>query len=271
MSVPSRRTRVGVYIENAGKFTQLEEWMSWAEELITAQAAAIDELRRQSSEIYRELTVVKSELHETRALAEKPPPGSDDLQHRMNHLDQRLNKILALFDDKLGGGQSEQGMLHHSYVKEYVSLVEQQILSLTVGIFRSISPRDKARFVAFVCDALFGSSEVHEQELMDALPRGASRSAIQSAREICANARTLRDKVARGRPQRWDFDYTAQAEIDPDWQEPWAGSVDDGVVDFVVAPAYVVDSDTLLAKQWVFIVSRTNGATPQEELDPEQG
>jgi hypothetical protein len=32
----------------------------------------------------------------------------------------------------------------------------------------------------------------------------------------------------------------------------WPGSVDGGLVDFVVAPAYLVDSDTLLKKQRVF-------------------
>lgn len=273
MNTSDRRVRVGLYIEDAGGAKQLEAWILWAEEQITAQAVAIDELRRNSSEAYRELAAVKSELSETRALTQKPLSGVDDLQHRMDHLDQRLNKILALFDEKMGGGQTEEGMLHYSHAKEYLSLVEQQIGSLAVEIFYAFprsSPRDKACFIASVCYALFGSAEVDEQEVMAVLPDAVSPAAAQRAREICAEAQALRDKVAQSRSQSWDFDYTPQSDIDPDRQVLWVGSVEDGAVDFVVAPAYVVDSGRLIEKQRVFTVPRDDGAgsgeTPQPNL-----
>jgi hypothetical protein len=188
----------------------------------------------------------------------------------MDYLDQRLNKVLALFDDKLGGGQTEEGMLHHSYAKEYLSLVEQQIGSLAVDVFSffpGCSPRDKAWFISAVCRALFGSPEVRGQEVMAALPGAVPPSVAQHVGDICAEAQALREKVAQGRSQVWDFDHTPGGEVDPDRQTLWVGSVADGVVDFVVAPAYVVDSDKLLEKQRVFTVPRPDSAAGQEHQD----
>jgi hypothetical protein len=270
MSVPNRRLRVGLYIEGADGTNPLEAWILWAEEQFNAQAAAISELMRNSTEAYNELAAVRAGLNETQALIQKPLSSMDDIQRRMDYLDQRLNKILALFDDKLGGGQTEEGMLHHSHAKEYLSLVEQQIGSLAVDVFyffpRS-SPRDKAWFIASVCHALFGSPEVRGQEVMAALPGAVPSSVTRHVGDICAEAQALREKVALSRSQVWDFDHTPGSDVDPDRQTLWVGSVADGVVDFVVAPAYVVDSNKLLEKQWVFTVPRPDPAVAQEPPD----
>jgi hypothetical protein len=209
----------------------LAGWISQAQAQLDAQAAAIDDLGGQVSELRRQ----------------------------MSELDRRLTKILALLDDKLGNGQSEEGMLHHTYAREFVSLVEQQVLALAVAVFRGFpdaSPAEKAEFVAFTCTALFGAPEVAESSLIEALSPDLPEAVFRLARQICAQARDLRGRIARGRQQRWSFDFVPGAPLDPELQRPWAGSAEEGGVAFVVAPAYVVEAETLLAKQWVFTVPR---------------
>lgn len=212
----------------------LAGWISQAQAQLDAQAAAIDGLGGQVSELRRQVA----------------------------ELDRRLTKILALLDDKLGGGQSEEEMLHHAYAQEYVSLVEQQVLALAVAVFRAFpdaSPAEKAEFVALTCTALFGAPEVAESNFIDELSPDLPEAVFQLARQICTQARDLRGKAGLSRQQRWSFDFVPGAPLDWESQLPWAGSAEDGRVAFVVAPAYVVEAGTLLARQWVFTM-------PQEDV-----
>jgi uncharacterized protein YicC (UPF0701 family) len=205
----------------------LADWISRAQAQLDAQSTAIDDLRGQLSEARQEAA----------------------------DLDRRLTKILALLDDKLAGGQSEEGMQHHAYAQQYVSLVEQQILALAVAVFRAFPdapPSEKAEFVAFTCKQLFGAAEVAESDFIDALLPDLPEEVFRLARQICVLARDLRGKAAQGRRQRWSFDFAPGAPINPGTQLPWPGSAPNGVVTFVVAPAYVVEAGTLLARQWVF-------------------
>lgn len=217
----------------------LASWISQAQAQLDAQAAAIDKIGGQVSGLRRQVA----------------------------ELDRRLTKILALLDDKLGGGQSEEAMLHHTYAQEFVSLVEQQVLALAVAVFRAFpdaSPAEKAEFVALTCTALFGAPEVTESTFIDALSPDLPEEVFRLARQICAQARDLRDKAAGSRQQRWSFDFAPGAPLDPESQLPWAGSADDGSVAFVVAPAYVVEDGTLLAKQWVFTIPRRDASAVPE-------
>jgi hypothetical protein len=268
MSPATPRPRLQLLIEDAGEFKPLEDWIAWVQAKIHSQAEAINLMGRQVADARRELAATAAQLAETRVTPQSSG-DPDELKHQMDNLDRRLNKILALLDTRLGGGQSEEGMAHHAYVEEYVTLVEQQVHALAVGIFRAcsgVTPRDKAQFVAYVCDALFATAEVREQEFIEALPAELPDSVIRQARDTCAQARALRVKAAESRHQRWSFDFTPAAAIDDEWQQPWVGSVDDGIVAFVVAPAYLVDSDTLLSKQWVFTVPPTAAATQRSAL-----
>lgn len=256
-----------------GSVVSLEDWMSWVAAELGNQSTLIDQLRRQSAEISRELSALKSEFYEEQLSARSLPRDSADLRQRVDDLDRRLNDVLALFEKHFGGGQTEQGMLHHDYAAEYMELVEQRILALTLEILSDgphASPRDKAEFVAAVCFDLFGTSEVREQHLLERLPERVSPSVIRRAQKICADARSLREKVADGRPQHWEFGYKAGVRIDEERQEPWPGSYDGGVVEFVVVPAYVVDSDTLLKKQRVFMIGEGGlGSLPHDAREAE--
>jgi hypothetical protein len=259
------RQPLHVLIESGmGSFISLEDWISWVDAELRNQSTAIDELRRQSADIGREFAALKSEFYEQ--LSTYSEPRDPDLRQRMDNLDQRLNDILALFEKHFGGGQTEKGMLHHDYAMEYIALVEQRILALVLEILSGsphAAPRDKAKFIAVVCYDLFGTPEVREQPLLDRLPEGTSPPVIERARKICADVRLLREKVADGRSQRWEFGYTAGARIDEERQEAWPGSCDGGVVEFVVAPAYIVDSDTLLWKQRVFMIGGDGIESPE--------
>ena len=117
------------------------------------------------------------------------------------------------------------------------------------------SPRDRAQFVAAVCRGLFGDAEIDERRLLRMLPEDASQDACLRMHGICEQARSLRAKVAHGRPQRWEFGDVPGAPVDAERQELWPGSDPGGVVEFVVVPAYMVDTDTLLRRQRVFTVA----------------
>jgi hypothetical protein len=264
MSTPGRHTPVRVIIESTGTLTTLEDWMYWVEQEIRTHTAALNELgqrtERQSAQLRAELTAAQAELQETRALAQQPQPGAAALVHRIEDIDHRLNKVLALFTERLGGGQTEEGMLHHAHASEFVSLIEQGILALTRDYFQAVSggsARNKAEFASHVCQALFADPEVQEHRLVDGLCQDGAAAAAPRARQLCADARTLRGNAAKGRPQRWEFRCTEGAPLNPDKQLAWTGSDEDGVVAFVVAPAYVVDADTVLEKQRVFTVPAT--------------
>jgi hypothetical protein len=240
-----------------GQAISLDEWMSFITDELTGQKAAIRQLIRQSADLKEELAALRSSITGSRLSAQGLRGASADLRQRMDDLDRRLNKILALVEESLGGGQTEQAIQHHDFADEYTALVEQKITGLALDILpegtRS-TPREKAVFVAAVCADLFQAPEVLEQQLIGRLPDAAPEETVQRMRDICAEARDLRAKVAHGRPQRWEFGCRIAAPVDDHWQELWTGAAHDGVIDFVVTPAYFVDSNVLLRKQKVFTV-----------------
>ena len=75
--------------------------------------------------------------------------------------------------------------------------------------------------------------------------------------------RALREKVARGRAQRWEFGCQPGAAVDPNWQEEWPNAVQDGAVEFVVAPAYIVDEGRVLVHQLVFTAAAADAGARQ--------
>jgi hypothetical protein len=252
--------------DEAGLGTSLDEWMSSVTAELTRQRTDIDQLGRQSADISEQISALMSSVNESRLSANGLRGDSADLKQRMDDLDRRLNKLLALFEKHFGGGQTEQGMQHHDYAAEYLALVEQKIVGLALDILpggTQATPREKAEFVAAVCRGLFRTPEVQEQQLIDLVPETAPAQAIRRVREICAEARDLRAKVANGRPQRWEFDCEVGAPIREDWQEPWPGATPGGTIEFVVVPAYFVDSSMPLRKQKVF-TSETGPAGPAE-------
>lgn len=254
--------------EIGGQRFDFQTWLPWATAEIQRHTALLDERDRRLAErdqrlaaVSQEVSALRSELQQVRAQAKASAEGPAGLRDQMADIDRRLNKILALVNDKLGGGQTEEGMLHHTYAKEYVSFVEQKLGLLTAHFFRVFpgSPQDKAQFVATLCEYLFAHPEVHEDELVDGLQGDVDdpqvqQALIQQARDLCAQARALRGKAAVGRRQHWEFGCTPGNALNADWQEPWRGSDHEGVVAFVVAPAYIVDDRTPLTKQWVFVV-----------------
>lgn len=251
---------------NDGPAIPLEEWMSFITAELTRQQAVMQQLSIQLAELSHEVPVLRSALTESRLSAQTLRSASVELRQRMDDLDRRLNKVLALIEENFGGGQTEQAMQHHDYVDEYVALVEQKVVGLALEILpdgTQATAREKAEFVAEVCAGLFGAPQVIDEQLIGLLPVAAAEEAIQRMREICACARALRAKVTQGRPQRWEFGYEP-APVDSQWQEPWTGAARDGVVEFVVTPAYFVDTNTLLHKQKVF----TSEAGSAPDADP---
>lgn len=233
----------------------LEQWMSQVTAEFESLTAEVDQLRRKSSELDHHLSALTRAFNEERRWVRSLPREAADFRQRVAELDERLNNVLAMFDTHVGGdGPGEQGMLHYDYSTEFMALVEQQILGLALDALadRQAAPRDKAEFVAIVCSELFGHPDVEEQRLIERLKQDYPLLKARRAQDICAVARELREKAAKGRPQRWDFNYVRGAPIDQERQEMWPGSAAKGVVDFIVSPAYVVDSDTLLKKQRVF-------------------
>jgi hypothetical protein len=264
-----RQWRLCVADDNAQTMS-IEEWMSAVWAALAQQRSAVEQLARKSQDTSEELAALGSSLADGRRSAQAFRDTAAELRQRMDDLDRRLNKILAIVEEKIGGGQTEQGMQHHDYVGEYVTLVEQKITGLALEVLpdgAGATPREKAVFVAKVCAALFQGPVILEQQLIDSLSPAVSEEAVQRVREICADAADLRTKVTRGRPQHWDFVCSPGVPVDAKRQEPWTGADREGLIEFVVAPAYRVDSDTMLCKQKVF----TRAAGPALDPAPAEG
>jgi hypothetical protein len=244
------RVRLVVDSDRTGVFS-FEEWMSKVARAIDQLADEVRELHEQAADIRSELAALKTMNDTGEQRLRSILHGSDDLQGRMNDLDQRLDSVLAQLNNQFGASsQTEQGMRHHEYAAEFTSLVEQKAVAIARDICATVL--EKAQFVAAVCIDLFGAGEVREQDLMSRLPGEVPVRTIRRVQEICADARSLRAKASESRAQRWDFRCDRGVPVDDSWQQVWAGSDLDGVVDFVVAPAYVVDANVLLTKQLVF-------------------
>jgi hypothetical protein len=246
--------RSRLFVRAGDAVLSLEEWIAWVSAQIGRLTAEVDRLTSQATEIHRELSGFVVDFRKVRNL----PREGADLRRCIDELDQRLNNVLDLVEQQISGhGPTEQAMLHHDYAAEYLALVEQKILALALDVLdeRIATPLEKAEFVAFMCLQLFGEPEVREDRMLGHLRPDRAGTLAGRIQDICAQARELREKAARGRPQRWDFTCVRGAPPDAERQEPWPGSAEEGVVDFVVAPAYVVDSDTLLKKQRVYITA----------------
>ena len=263
--------RIQLVVDSPGNapFT-FERWMADITLAIQELNGAVAELRRQAGEVRSEIAALRAMNDDTKQQMLSLLRGSDDLQVRMNGLDERLDSVLAMVNSRFDvDSQTEQGMLHHEYAKQYLSLVEQKAVAIARDIYTT--PFDKAGFIAALCRDLFETTEVREQDLMHRLPYGVPSQTVHRAREICADARSLRDKIAGSRDQRWDFSFARGAEVDATWQEIWPGSELDGVIDFVVAPAYVVDHGARLTKQRVFTAQPAAEPTGAARASAENG
>jgi len=173
------------------------------------------------------------------------PPAVEELQRRIQAVDHRLNDLLDRIDGAdTAGRRTAQDMAHYEHANEFRTLVGQKVLML-VRSFRphSLRPlaRRKAELVAAVCRELFDTDPPDPRRLaarlddMEQLPEGSE----QRIAELCAAATALRAKAGTGQRQHWRFDARRGAPPDAATQDLWVGSADDGVIDFVVVPAYV--------------------------------
>jgi hypothetical protein len=199
-----------------------------------------------------------------------------DLRAQIAALGQRLNQTLEAVDtltaavagQGAGGSvrQSEDGIAHHTHAQNYRAIRDQQIRMLLQHVRtldgKALGNREKAEFMADVCAELFGPKQAAADDVIDRLAERYYVTGIQhSLADLCAEVRTLREKTSHGRPQRWEFGCAPGAAVEAGWQEEWPNAVQDGVVEFVVAPAYIVDDGTVLVNQMVHTV-RPDGEAP---------
>jgi hypothetical protein len=189
-------------------------------------------------------------------------PVFSGLDRRIANVDGRLDDLLAQRDNQQrddqqsGDKRSEDDMAHYDYATKFQALVEQSVIGLVRDTGQQQRPRfhRKAEQVADVCRSLFGEAPPDPKRIQAILEPGAHLRPQIPARiaDTCAAAVALRTKITRGRSQRWVFDAQPNVPVDPGRQEVWTGCPPEGLVLFVVVPAYVVDVDTWLSKQIVF-------------------
>jgi hypothetical protein len=81
--------------------------------------------------------------------------------------------------------------------------------------------------------------------------------------ELADRAQEIREEASSSRrAHRWDFDITPGAPVDGRRQEIWTTADPGGSIEFVVAPAYVVDENSLIVKQLVFTSRSDRLAAP---------
>jgi hypothetical protein len=194
------------------------------------------------------------------------------LSHRFNEILERLDSLSASAAAQSSGAsqrQTQEGIAHHTYVEEYQVIRDSTVRGLLQHTRsrdgRELNGRERAQFTARLCDDLFGADHVSANQILNRL--AAHYEVADAERRIpalCEEVRALRDKVSRGRPHRWQFTCDLGAPVNPNWQEEWPHARQGGVIEFVVAPAYVVDDGAVLVPQLVF----TARAEPAPAPDP---
>lgn len=237
----------------------------------TSMVQSVDRLRRQLETIHAEVGHLRRELAyrsgDGQRLAEVAGRQSDlhervaELDTRLSGFDERLSNVLAQVDAATGvRGQSAADMAHHDRVKDYRAFLEQDLGNLLVEVGRSgagLGPRERAVLAARVCQWLFQDPEIDDarvaEEVRSSIRAPLTDQLAQRAAQVCDRARDLRRSIPPGRAHRWEFAYVPDTRPIEGRQEPCVGSAENGVVRFVVSPAYVVDGDLWLSPQSVFV------------------
>jgi hypothetical protein len=190
-----------------------------------------------------------------------------ELRAQVAALSQRLGQTLesvdslaaALAANSAGGStrQTDDGIAHHAHAQAYQAVRDQSVRGLLQHVQAldgvPLDHRERAGFVAHLCAELFGPTQATANDILNRLAAQYYVADVERRiPSLCEEVRALREKAARGRAQRWEFSCHPGVAVDPSWQEEWPNAVQDGAVDFVVAPAYIVDEGTVLVHQLVF-------------------
>ena len=167
-------------------------------------------------------------------------------QSAVSALDGRVDRLLNDLVLSRGELGSDEVIEHLRIADQLRFLVEQRVQNAARNYVRgqrsSVSQGERvARMVSRISQALFGSEQVLEDEVMLILG-SADPSAGENAASICDAARQLRASAqSMQRALRWDFDFRPSASLDLSRQEPWTSCDEEAGAQFVVVPAYAVE------------------------------
>ena len=245
--IPSTQLRV----HNAGNQYRFDDWISWVNEVI--QRPNEIQLEPRTAELERLIQEQGARIVQLEATITQLRSQVQTGQDAVDTLDERMGQVLAKYAAPPGtadGGQSEAGLDHHIFADEYEQLVNQKMSTIARKVWGSNAVK-KARFVADLSRALFAHESVREDEAVHLVDQKDDKLK-DLVWALCQEAAELREKTTNGRLQRWDFEAETGAPVDHIRQEAVAGSDEDGLIEFVVTPGYVVDNATVLKNQRVF-------------------
>jgi hypothetical protein len=159
-----------------------------------------------------------------------------------DELDARFTKVLAMQTTAGSAGASARHVEHHEIADRYRTFVDQELTSAArvVGAGRRQKPtvEGHAHDMGELSLAVFAGVEIDQRLLADLLKKEPSW-----ATRLAVGATELRMLAAAALPVgTWSFDLHPRTALDPATQRPWGDYAPDTPLDFVVAPAYVVDN-----------------------------
>ncbi len=210
--------------------------------LQTRRIRRVEEALRKSQEEIGKLSGQVAELERTRG------------QHG-----RKIDHLLAESSLRRSDVTTERDNRHYEVAMHYQDFRDQKIRVaaaqvLASGDGRPLDHRRLANVTAQLCRALFGTNEPDSGEVLRAL--GRSNPADQVVTTLLATATELRRESAQadGAPF-WDFEATPGGLVGADFQETWLDAPPDGLLQFVVTPAYRA-RDRLYCKQQVWTETR---------------
>lgn len=235
------RVRAEVQVKRDGKSVlyELEGLLSYLLEMNDRLNERVRELEELDSA--RKIRRLEEELERSRAWQERVDP----------QLTRLLGDYVARNPQE--GRLSEQDAAHHDLGVRYTALVQHLTSSLVyrAGVGAE-GPLAVARLTRELCDVLFGADEPHRERIARILPEAHRSELTADVDDVVRQVRLLRDDVrTAGRKQRWDFEPLSEIlneEIQEQLPSPQPASQ---LIDFVVAPAYIVDDATVVVRQKV--------------------
>lgn len=167
---------------------------------------------------------------------------------RVDRLERRFAAMLAAQIRQRGDLPSNAHAEHEIIARDYQTLVEHRLAALARTSVR-ISPRGPAYqpahlwYLGELTQALFQEPPVAGQIEAALHLDEAGRNALATPIErVLAEAKALWQRAERtGLPFRWDFDLLPGTELDPGRQAAWLSCDPCLPVQYVIAPAYIVE------------------------------
>ncbi|MDV7218703.1 hypothetical protein [Streptomyces prunicolor] len=215
-----------------------------------------------------------------RRLSQQRQEELSQLRNELRAQDARLNNLLQLHNqlrEELSGAAEGR---HHTLAADFKDLMQQEVLRTCITVEACCpstheidTQRRRVTLVRRLCRLLFGALPAMNSEVR-ALFRSTVASAGPEAEKhvaslaepLCAKVNALRAAIAEtGTAFRWDFEVPPGSVYSPEKYQLWQTASAQGLVKYVVIPAYVVPGRPPYVQATVFTALLAQFGTPVQQ------